>query len=294
MKTKEQTKNENNKNKWILISVCYLFVATMLVLPLIYIIMTALGEGMGAYWRAVKDGYTIKSALLTGKVTLITVTVNTIFGIFAAWLIFFFSFQGKKLVQALIDLPLTISPVIVGLIFLLTFGRQSLLYSILQKCGIFVIFAVLGIVLVTIFVTFPLIYREIITVLHTRGVEEEEAAALLGAGGFEIFLRVTFPHIKWALLYGIVLCSARAMGEFGAVSVISGHLQGKTNTLPLTVELLYQGYDFTGAFAVSSILVVMAVVLLIMKECVAGKRQSSGKTPAYRLLKTKTRRGKSA
>lgn len=170
------------------------------------------------------------------------------------------------MISTLIDLPLTISPIIAGLIYVLTFGRQSILYPYLQGAGIKIIFAVPGIVLATVFVTFPFISREIIPVLTAQGIDEEEAAALMGAGGFRIFREITFPHIKWALLYGVVLCTARAMGEFGAVSVLSGHLRGKTNTMPLYIELLYQGYDFTGAFAVSAILVLMAVVILILRS----------------------------
>ena len=175
----------------------------------------------------------------------------------------------------MIDLPLTISPVIAGLIFVLTFGRQSFLYPILQKLNISIIFAVPGIVIATIFVTFPFISREIIPVLTAQGTDEEEAAALMGANGFTIFRKITLPHIKWALLYGIVLCTARAMGEFGAVSILSGHLRGKTNTMPLYIELLYQGYDFTGAFAVSAILVVMAVIILTLRNILEHKGKKS-------------------
>jgi sulfate transport system permease protein len=208
---------------------------------------------------------------------LIAVIVNTIFGVFAAWTITKFRFRGKKLISTLIDLPLTISPIIAGLIYVLTFGRQSFLYPYLHSMGINIIFAVPGIVLATVFVTFPFISRELIPVMTAQGTDEEEAAALMGAGGFRIFFEVTLPHIKWALLYGIVLCTARAMGEFGAVSVLSGHLRGKTNTMPLYIELLYQGYDFTGAFAVSSILVIMAVLILIARNVLEyrGKKQEN-------------------
>lgn len=217
------------------------------------------------------DEYAVKAILLTVEVALITVVINTLFGVFAAWCITKFSFKGKKVVSTLIDLPLTVSPIIAGLIYVLTFGRQSILYEYLDQAGIQIIFAVPGIVLATIFVTFPFISREIIPVLTAQGTDEEEAAALMGAGGFTIFRKVTFPHIKWALLYGIVLCTARAMGEFGAVSVLSGHLRGKTNTMPLYIELLYQGYDFTGAFAVSAILVLMAVIILILRSVLEYK-----------------------
>jgi sulfate transport system permease protein len=207
---------------------------------------------------------------------LIAVVINTIFGIFAAWTITKFQFKGKKIISTLIDLPLTISPIIAGLIYVLTFGRQSALYPFLHSHGIDIIFAKPGIVLATVFVTFPFISRELIPVLTAQGTDEEEAAALMGAGGFRIFWEITFPHIKWALLYGIVLCTARAMGEFGAVSVLSGHLRGKTNTMPLYIELLYQGYDFTGAFAISSILVIMAVIILVLRNILEykGKKEA--------------------
>lgn len=248
-----------------------LHLVVMLILPLIYVMVTAFESGIQAFWDAVSDEYAVKAILLTVEVALITVVINTIFGVFATWCITKFSFKGKKVVSTLIDLPLTVSPIIAGLIYVLTFGRQSMLYEYLDQAGIQIIFAVPGIVLATIFVTFPFISREIIPVLTAQGTDEEEAAALMGAGGFTIFRKVTFPHIKWALLYGIVLCTARAMGEFGAVSVLSGHLRGKTNTMPLYIELLYQGYDFTGAFAVSAILVLMAVIILILRSILEYK-----------------------
>lgn len=257
--------------KWILIGISALFLIVMLILPLTYVLVTAFGEGIKVFVAAVTDYYALKAIGLTLEVTLIAVVVNTIFGIAASWCITRFQFHGKKILSTLIDLPLTISPVIAGLIYILTFGRQSILYEYLRSAGIKMIFAVPGIVVATVFVTFPFISREIIPVLSTLGTDEEEAAALMGANGFTIFRKITFPHIKWALLYGIVLCTARAMGEFGAVSVLSGHLQGKTNTMPLYIELLYQGYDFTGAFAVSAILVCMAVVILVFRSVLEHK-----------------------
>ena len=257
--------------KWILIGISTLFLIVMLILPLTYVLVTAFGEGIKVFVAAVTDYYALKAIGLTLEVTLIAVVVNTIFGIAASWCITRFQFHGKKILSTLIDLPLTISPVIAGLIYILTFGRQSILYEYLRSAGIKLIFAVPGIVVATVFVTFPFISREIIPVLSTLGTDEEEAAALMGANGFTIFRKITFPHIKWALLYGIVLCTARAMGEFGAVSVLSGHLQGKTNTMPLYIELLYQGYDFTGAFAVSAILVCMAVVILVLRSVLEHK-----------------------
>ncbi len=266
-----ELRKENKALKTILIIISFLFLGIFLILPLIYILVTAFRYGISEYINAVTDEYAIKAALLTLEATLFAVVINTLFGISAAWLITKYAFKGKKLLSTFIDLPVTVSPIIAGLIYVLTFGRQSFLYPILDSYGIQIIFAVPGIVLATIFVTFPFISRELIPVLTAQGSDEEEAAALMGAGTFHIFKKVTFPHIKWALLYGVVLCTARAMGEFGAVSVLSGHLRGKTNTLPLYIELLYQGYDFTGAFAASSILVVLAIVVLILRLVIEKK-----------------------
>lgn len=279
----KQSENVNNSVsnadrivKWVLIILATIFLAVMLILPLIYVVATAFRDGWGAFVKAVSDKYAVKSVLLTVKVTLITVVVNTIFGIFAVWTITKFKFRGKKLLSALIDLPLAISPIIAGLIFVLTFGRSSAIYPYLKAMDIKIIFAVPGIVLATIFVTFPFISREIIPVMTSAGTDEEEAAALMGANLFQIFTQVTLPHIKWALLYGIVLCSARAMGEFGAVSVLSGHLRGKTNTMPLHIEVTYQAFDFTGAFAMSALLVVMSLVILILRNVLEYKGKKDG------------------
>ena len=257
--------------KWILIGISTLFLIVMLILPLTYVLVTAFGEGIKVFVAAVTDYYALKAIGLTLEVTLIAVVVNTIFGIAASWCITRFQFHGKKILSTLIDLPLTISPVIAGLIYILTFGRQSILYEYLRSAGIKLIFAVPGIVVATVFVTFPFISREIIPVLSTLGTDEEEAAALMGANGFTIFRKITFPHIKWALLYGVVLCTARAMGEFGAVSVLSGHLRGKTNTLPLQVEILFGDNKYVPAFAVASILVILAVIILIIRSIVEYK-----------------------
>jgi sulfate transport system permease protein len=262
--------------EWFLIIFSTVFLAVFLVLPLVYVLVTAFRDGVGTFVNAISDKYALSSIWLTVKVTLITVVVNTVFGVFAAWTLTKFKFRGKKLVSTLIDLPLTISPIIAGLIFVLTFGRSSFLYKYLQAAGIKIIFAVPGIVLATIFVTFPFISREIIPVLTSEGTDEEEAAALMGANFFQIFTQITFPHIKWALLYGVVLCSARAMGEFGAVSVLSGHLRGKTNTMPLHIEVTYQAFDFTGAFAMSAVLVVMALIILVLRNVLEyrGKKET--------------------
>ncbi|MGN0656107.1 MAG: sulfate ABC transporter permease subunit CysW [Ruminiclostridium sp.] len=260
----------------ILIAISFLFVAVMLLLPLITVIAEALKQGFETYIKAVADEYTVKAILLTLEATLFSVGINTVFGLFAAWALTKFRFRGKKLLSTLIDLPVTVSPIIAGLIFVLTFGRQSPLYPLLEELDIKIVFAVPGIILATVFVTFPFISRELIPVLEAQGTDEEEAAALMGAKGFTIFRKVTFPHIKWAFLYGVVLCAARAMGEFGAVSVLSGHLRGKTNTLPLHVEILFNEFKYVPAFAVSSILVIMAVIILIARSVIehTGKRES--------------------
>ena len=266
-----QLRKENAALKWTLIIACELFLALFLILPLVFILETAFAQGLAAYWNSITDQYAIKAALLTLKATLWAVGVNTLFGLSAAWCITKFAFRGKKIISTFIDLPVTVSPIIAGLIYVLTFGRQSFLFPLLDKYDIEIIFAAPGIILATIFVTFPFISRELIPVLTAQGVDEEEAAALMGARTWTIFRKVTLPHVKWALLYGVVLCTARAMGEFGAVSVLSGHLRGKTNTLPLYIELLYQGYDFTGAFAASSILVVLTIVVLVLRVWLEGR-----------------------
>lgn len=264
-------KNESKLVKYTLIAICLIFVFLFLVLPLYIVFAEAFRDGIEKYREAVTDKYTISAVLLTLEATVFAVVVNTVFGVFASWAITKFNFKGKKFLTTLIDLPVTISPIIAGLIFVLTFGRQSILYPDLQSMGIKVVFAVPGIILATVFVTFPFISRELIPVLEAEGTDEEEAAALMGASGFTIFRKVTFPHIKWAFLYGVVLCAARAMGEFGAVSVLSGHLRGKTNTLPLHVEILFNEFQYVPAFAVASILVMMAVLILIIRSVIEYK-----------------------
>ena len=256
---------QKNGFRWFLIALCVVFLGVFLILPLIYVLVTAFREGIAPYLAAITDEYALKAVHLTLEATLWAVAINTLFGLCAAWCLTKFAFRGKKVISTLIDLPVAVSPIIAGLIYVLLYGRQSALYPFLHEHNIDIIFAVPGIVLATIFVTFPFISRELIPVLNAQGTDEEEAAALMGAHTLTIFRRVTFPHIKWVLLYGIVLCTARAMGEFGAVSVLSGHLRGKTNTMPLYIELLYQGYDFTGAFAVSSLLVIMAIIVLALR-----------------------------
>ena len=263
--------------KWVLIGVSVLFLVVMLLLPLATVISEALRDGWKTYQAAVTDKYTVKAVLLTLEATAIAVGVNTVFGVFAALAVTKYQFRGKKVLTTLIDVPVTISPIIAGLIFLLTFGRQSVIYPLLHDLGIHVVFAVPGIVLATIFVTFPFVSRELIPVLESQGTDEEEAAALMGANAWMIFRKVTFPHIKWALLYGVVLCAARAMGEFGAVSVLSGHLRGRTNTLPLHVEILFNEFQYVPAFAVSSILVILAIILLVMRSVLEHKGKTTKK-----------------
>jgi sulfate transport system permease protein len=254
--------------KTALILLGVLFIVVMLVLPLATVLIYALREGLGVLTTAITDEYTIKALQLTLLTTAITIVVVTVFGIFAAWAITKFSFPGKQFLTTLIDIPFAISPVIAGLVFILVFGRIGWLNPVLQELDIKIVFALPGIVLATIFVTLPFVARELIPLMNSLGSDEEEAAALMGAGGFRIFRRVTLPGIKWGLLYGIILCTARALGEFGAVSVVSGHIRGKTNTLPLHIEILFNEFHLTAAFAVSSILVVIAVVILILRNIV--------------------------
>lgn len=244
------------------------FLAIMLVLPLILVAMEALAKGWQAYERALLDPLALKALYLTLEAMVSAVALNTLFGIASAWLLTKYDFRGKAWLSSLIDLPFAISPVVAGLFFVMLFGRISPLYPYLRAEHVAVIFAVPGIILATIFVTLPFITRELVPVMEAQGRAEEEAAATLGAGGWRIFRQVTLPNIKWALLYGVILCTARAMGEFGAVSVVSGHIRGKTNTLPLHIEILYNEYNFTAAFAVASILVLMAVVILILRNLV--------------------------
>ena len=243
----------------------------MLIIPLVSIISEALSKGFNAYIKAVSDGYTLKAMNLTITATIVATILNTLFGICVAWTITKFQFKGKNLFGALIDLPFAISPVIAGLIFVLTFGRGGIFEGLANQANIKIVFAIPGIILATIFVTFPFVAREIIPLMNAQGTDEEEAAAMMGASGFQIFRKITLPNIKWGLIYGIILCAARAMGEFGAVSVVSGHIRGKTNTLPLHVEILYNEYQFAAASAVASILVIIAIIVLILRNIIEWK-----------------------
>lgn len=272
-------KQETQRNfvKYLLIALSILFLFIMLLVPLGCVIFYALKDGFSVFFDAISDQYTIHALSLTLLATVCAVAVNTFFGIFAAFLLSKFYFRGRQILAALIDLPFSISPVIAGLIFILTFGNIGWMGDFLQAHQIKIVFAVPGIILATIFVTFPFVFRELFPVLNATGKDEEEAAALMGAKYHTIFWRVTFPHIRWALLYGIVLCAARAMGEFGAVSVISGHLRGITNTLPLHVEILYNEFNTTAAFAVSSLLVLLAILILILRNFLEYKKKQQSK-----------------
>ncbi len=272
----EKKKQGGGPVKYILIALTILFLTVMLIVPLIVVIREAFRDGVDTFVKAVTDTYTIKALQLTLIATAFAVVVNIVFGLFAAWAITRFQFKGKRFLITLIDIPFAVSPVIAGLVFILTFGRIGWAKPIVDYFGVDIVFATPGIVLATIFVTFPFITREIIPVLNSIGTNEEEAASLMGAKGFEIFRKITFPHVKWAFLYGVILCSARAIGEFGAVSVVSGHLRGKTNTLPLHIEILQNEYHYTEAFAVSTILVALAILMLVFKNIVEYKGKKGG------------------
>ena len=257
---------ERRRVRYILIAIAVLFLGFFLVLPLVAVFVEAFSEGMGTYFAAITERDALLAMRLTLIVAAIAVPANLLFGIAASWAIAKFSFKGKSLLITLIDLPFSVSPVTSGLIYVLLFGAQGFFGPWLQSHGVQIIFAVPGIVLATIFVTFPFIARELIPLMQQQGKEDEEAALSLGATGWKTFWRVTLPNVKWALLYGVLLCNARAMGEFGAVSVVSGKIRGKTNTMPLQVEILYNEYMQTAAFAVASLLALLALVTLLIKS----------------------------
>jgi sulfate transport system permease protein len=250
----------------VLIAAAVLFLAFFLLLPLVVVFAEALGKGFGVYFEALADKDALAAIRLTLLIAAIAVPANLVFGVAASWLIAKFEFRGKSVLTTLIDLPFSVSPVTSGLIYVLVFGAQGFLGPWLAAHGIKIIFAVPGIVLATIFVTFPFVARELIPIMQDQGIQDEEAAASLGAGGLKTFFRVTLPNIKWALLYGVLLCNARAMGEFGAVSVVSGKIRGQTNTMPLQVEILYNEYSYVAAFAVASLLALLALVTLAIKS----------------------------
>jgi sulfate transport system permease protein len=256
------------------------FMTLFLFVPLVTVFYEALKKGWDVYLAAIVEPDALSAIQLTLLAAAISVPLNLMFGVAAAWAIAKFEFRGKNLLLTLIDLPFSVSPVIAGLIYVLVFGLQGWFGAWLQANDMKVIFAVPGIVLATVFVTFPFIARELIPLMQAQGIEQEEAARVLGAGGWQIFWRVTLPNVKWALLYGVILCNARAMGEFGAVSVVSGHIRGQTNTMPLHIEIVYNEYQFAAAFAVASLLALLALVTLVLKyvveQRVKGQRREAG------------------
>lgn len=249
----------------VLIFIAASFLALFLLLPLAVVFAEAFREGVSAYFAAIKQGDALSAIRLTLLVAAIAVPLNLVFGVAAAWAMARFEFRGKALLGAFIDLPFSISPVISGLVYVLLFGAQGWFGPWLDAHGVKIIFAVPGLVLATVFITLPFVARELIPLMQSQGSEEEEAARVLGANGWQMFFRVTVPNIRWALLYGVLLCNARAMGEFGAVSVVSGHIRGLTTTMPLEVEMRYNEYDYVGAFAVASLLALLALLTLIVK-----------------------------
>jgi sulfate transport system permease protein len=263
--------------KTLLIMISLAFIAVLVVLPLAAVFAEAFRQGWQAYVNAVMHPNALSAIKLTLLVAAIAVPCNVVFGVAASWAIAKFDFVGKRLLITFIDLPFSVSPVISGLIYILLFGSGSLLGDWLMARDMQVVFAVPGLVIATIFVTFPFVARELIPLMEEQGSEQEEAALMLGASGLRTFFSVTLPNIKWALLYGVLLCNARAMGEFGAVSVVSGHIRGKTNTVPLHVEILYNEYNFMAAFAVASILTILALVTLLLKTVIELKFTQSAK-----------------
>jgi len=261
--------------KFVILGLGLTYFVVFLLLPLIAVFTEALQKGLEAYFAALVDPDALSAIKLTLLAAAIAVPLNLVFGVAAAWAIAKFQFPGKNLLITLIDLPFSVSPVVAGLIYVLVFGLQGWLGPWLHDHDIKIIFAVPGIVLATIFVTFPFIARELIPLMQAQGRDEEEAAVSLGASGLQTFWRVTLPNIKWALIYGTILCNARAMGEFGAVSVVSGHIRGETNTMPLHVEILYNEYQFTAAFAVASLLALLALVTLVLKTYVEWRARQS-------------------
>jgi sulfate/thiosulfate transport system permease protein len=254
--------------RWSLIGVAFTFLALFLFVPLAAVFYEAMKKGAEVYFAAIVEADAVSAIKLTLLAAFISVPLNLVFGISAAWAIAKFDFRGKSLLLTLIDLPFSVSPVIAGLIYMLVFGLQGWFGEWLRDHDLKIVFAVPGIVLATVFVTFPFIARELIPLMQAQGQEQEEAARVLGASGWQIFWRVTLPNVKWALLYGVILCNARAMGEFGAVSVVSGHIRGATNTMPLHIEILYNEYQFAAAFAVASLLAALALVTLVLKYIV--------------------------
>ncbi|THF65316.1 sulfate ABC transporter permease subunit CysW [Pseudothauera rhizosphaerae] len=275
-----ETNAATRESPWVrrtILGAALAFFALFLLLPLVAVFFEALRKGWGTYLTALSDADALAAIKLTLITALVAVPLNLVFGVAAAWAIAKFQFRGKHFLTTLIDLPFSVSPVIAGLIFVLLFGAQGWFGEWLSAHDIKIVFAVPGIVLATVFVTFPFVARELIPLMEAQGREEEEAATVLGANGFQTFWRVTLPNIKWGLLYGVILCNARAMGEFGAVSVVSGHIRGLTNTMPLHVEILYNEYNFAAAFAVASLLALLALVTLGLKTFIEWKASQAVK-----------------
>ena len=268
--------------QWVLIGLGMAFMTLFLFVPLATVFYEALKKGFDVYLAAITEPDAVSAIQLTLIAAAISVPLNLVFGVPAAWAIAKFEFRGKSVVLTLIDLPFSVSPVIAGLVYVLVFGLQGWFGEWLRDHDLKVIFAVPGIVLATVFVTFPFIARELIPLMQAQGVEQEEAARVLGANGWQIFRRVTLPNVKWALLYGVILCNARAMGEFGAVSVVSGHIRGQTNTMPLHIEILYNEYQFAAAFAVASLLALLALVTLVLKYAVEQRVKASRRAAGER------------
>ncbi|MFC5387533.1 sulfate ABC transporter permease subunit CysW [Aquamicrobium segne] len=257
---------ERRPARWTLMAISFIFLAIFLLLPLALVFMEAFKKGTGYYFTSLGEPDTLSAIRLTLLVAAISVPLNLVFGVTMAWCIAKYEFKGKAFLTTLVDLPFSVSPVISGLLFVLLFGAQSALGPWLKAHGIEILFAVPGIVLATVFITFPFVARELIPLMEEQGNRDEEAAISLGANGWQTFWHVTLPNVKWGLLYGVLLCNARAMGEFGAVAVVSGHIRGQTNTMPLHIEILYNDYNATGAFAVASLLAGLALVTLALKS----------------------------
>ena len=268
---RRDARSEPRVLRFLIIAFAITFLSVFVLLPLALVFVTAFAKGVTAYLDALSGSETLSAILLTLTTALISVSANLVFGLLAAWAIAKFEFKGKTLLFTLIDLPFSVSPVISGLVFVLLFGAQGLFGVWLQQHGIQILFATPAIVLATTFVTFPFVARELIPLMQEQGTQEEEAAISLGASGLSTIFRVTVPNIKWGILYGVLLCNARAMGEFGAVSVVSGHIRGETNTMPLLVEILYNEYQLVAAFAVASLLALLALVTLVAKTILEGQ-----------------------
>ena len=277
---KLQSRDATREPTWVrytLITIALIFFLSCLILPLVLVFVEAFKQGVGVYAQALVHPDTLSAVKLTLLTAVIAVPLNVVFGVAAAWSVAKFNFRGKSILTTIIDMPFSVSPVIAGLMLVLMFGTQGWMGGWLMDNDIKILYAVPAIVLATVFITVPFVARELIPLMEAQGTEEEEAAIVLGASGWQTFWKVTLPNIKWGLIYGVILCNARAMGEFGAVSVVSGHIRGETNTLPLHVEILYNEYTFSAAFAVSSLLALLAIITLILKTWVEMRQERQSK-----------------